>query len=119
MHIGHGWDLNENTKLANLNLSKFNCFIFKRCKGEVIAALAEKLLYLGSVVVLEALVARRAVRFAVELGLSSSIIEGDSEGVYRALQNSDWHHSSIGEIVKDIVSIAGSSRTFSFSHTKR
>ena len=28
MHIGHGWDLNENTKLANLNLSKFNCFIF-------------------------------------------------------------------------------------------
>ena len=54
-------------------------------RGEVIAALAEKLLYLGSVVVLEALVARRAVRFAVELGLSSSIIEGDSEGVYRAL----------------------------------
>ena len=55
----------------------------------------------------------------MELGLSSSIIEGDSEGVYRALQNSDWHQSSIGEIVKDIVSIAGSSRTFSFSHTRR
>lgn len=28
MHIGHGRDLNENTKLANMNLSKFNCFIF-------------------------------------------------------------------------------------------
>ena len=39
--------------------------------------------------------------------------------VYRALQASNWHHSSIGEIVKDIVSIAGSSRTFSFSHTRR
>ena len=28
-------------------------------------------------------------------------------------------HSSIGEIVKDIVSIASSLRTFSFSHTRR
>ena len=55
----------------------------------------------------------------MELGLSSSLIEGDSEVVYRALQASDWHHSSIGEIVKDIVSIAGSRRTFSFSHTRR
>ena len=93
--------------------------IVRDARGEVIAALAEKILYPGSVNVLEALVARRAVKFAVELGLSSSIIEGDSEVVYRALQASNWHHSSIGEIVKDIVSIAGSSRTFSFSHTKR
>ena len=93
--------------------------IVRDARGEVIAALAEKLLYPGSVVVLESLAARRAVSFAMELGLSSSIIEGDLEVVFKALQNSDWHHSSIGEIVKDIVSIAGSSRTFSFSHTRR
>ena len=55
----------------------------------------------------------------MELGLSSSILEGDSEVVYRALQASDWHHSSIGEIVKDTVSMVGSLRTFSFSHTRR
>ena len=53
------------------------------------------------------------------MGLSSSILEGDSKVVYRALQASDWRHSSIGEIVKDIVSITGSLRTFSFSHTRR
>ena len=51
----------------------------------MIAALAEKILYLGSVEVLEALVARKATKFVVELGLSSSIPEGDSEVVYRAL----------------------------------
>ena len=93
--------------------------IVRDARGEVIAALAEKLIYPGSVVVLESLAARRAVSFAMELGLSSSIIEGDSEVVFKALRNSDWHHSSIGEIVKDIVSIVGSSRTFSFSHTRR
>ena len=92
--------------------------IVRDARGEVIAALAEKILYPRSVDVLEALAARRAVKFAVELGLSSSIIEGDSEVVYRALQASDWHHSSIGEIVKDIVSIASSLRTFSFLRTR-
>ena len=37
---------------------------------------------------------------------------------YWALQASDWRHSSIGEIVKDTVSMVGSLRTFSFSHTR-
>ena len=50
-------------------------------KGEVIAALAEKIPYLGSVEVLEALAARRAAKFAMELGLSSSEFEGDSKVV--------------------------------------
>ncbi|XP_030959402.1 uncharacterized protein LOC115981406 [Quercus lobata] len=67
----------------------------------------------------EALAARRTAKFAMELGLSSSILEGDSEVVYRALQASNWRHSSIGEIVKDTVSMVGSLRTFSFSHTRR
>ena len=50
-------------------------------KGEVIAALAEKIPYPGSVEVLEALAARRAAKFAMELGLSSSEFEGDSKVV--------------------------------------
>ncbi|XP_050255047.1 uncharacterized protein LOC126700926 [Quercus robur] len=93
--------------------------IVRDARGEVITTLAEKILYPGSVEVLEALAARRATKFAVELGLSSSILEGDSEVVYRALQASNWRHSSIGEILKDTVSMVGSLRTFSFSHTRR
>ena len=92
--------------------------IVRDARGEVIAALAEKILYPGLVEVLEALATRRVAKFAVELGLSSSILEGDSEVVYRVLQTSDWHHSSI-EIVKYTVSIASSLRTFSFSHTRQ
>ncbi|XP_075665729.1 uncharacterized protein LOC142635464 [Castanea sativa] len=93
--------------------------IVRDARGEVIAALAEKILYPGSVEELEALAARRAAKFAMELGLSSSVLEGDFEVVCRALRATNWGHSSIGEIVKDTVSIIGSLRTFSFSHTMR
>ena len=39
--------------------------------------------------------------------------------VCRALRVADWGHSSIGQIVKDILSIVDSLRTFSFSHTRQ
>lgn len=92
--------------------------IIRDVKRNVIAALANKIPYSGSVEVLEALAARRAAKFVVELGLSISEFEGDSEVVWRALRATDWAHSSIGEIIKDTVSIVGSLRTFSFSHTR-
>ncbi|XP_050289950.1 uncharacterized protein LOC126728124 [Quercus robur] len=93
--------------------------IVRDSKGEVIAALAEKIPYPGSVEVLEALAARRAAKFVVELGLSAAEIEGDSEVVWRALKAADGAHSAWGVIIKDTMSIVGSLRTFSFSHTRR
>ena len=92
--------------------------IIRDIKGLVIAALAEKIPYPGSVEVLEALAARRAARFALEVGLTGFEFEGDSEVVWRALRSADGAHSSIGEIIKDTMSIVGSLRTFSFSHTR-
>ena len=93
--------------------------IIRDVKGRVIAALAEKIPNPGSVEVLEALAARRAARFVVELGLTASEFEGDSKVVWRALRTADVAHSSMGEIIKDTMSIVGSLRTFSFSHTRR
>ena len=69
--------------------------------------------------VLEALAARRAVNFIVELGITGSEFEGDSELVCRALRSAELGHSSIGQIVKDIMSIIGSLSFFSFSHIRR
>ncbi|XP_030945916.1 uncharacterized protein LOC115970418 [Quercus lobata] len=93
--------------------------VVRNAKGEVIAALAEKILYPGSVEMLEALAARRAVNFIVELGFAGSEFEGDSEVVCRALRSTESGHSSIGQIVKDIMSIIGSLSFFSFSHIRR
>ena len=55
--------------------------IIRDVKGHVIAVLAEKIPYPGSMEVLEALAVRRVARFVVELGLTDSEFEGDSEVV--------------------------------------
>ena len=75
--------------------------VVQDAKGEVIAALAEKITYPGSVVLLEALATRRAAKFIVELGISLFEFEGDLEVVYRALRTTDWSHPSFGQIIKD------------------
>ena len=93
--------------------------VVRDANGEVIAALAEKITYPGSVEMVEALVARRVAKFVVELGISLSEFEGDSEVVCKALRAADWGHPYIDQIVKDTWSIVGSLRTFSFSHTRR
>ena len=87
-------------------------------KGDVIVALAEKIPYPGSVEVLEALAARRAAKFVVELGLSVAEFEGASEVVWKALKATDGAHSAMGVIIKDTMSIVGLLRTFSFSPTR-
>ena len=82
--------------------------IVRNDRGEVLAALSEKIPYPCSVVLVEVLAARRAVQFIMELGITQSIFEGDSEIVYKALKAVDVGQSSIGQFVKDIMSIAGS-----------
>ena len=77
--------------------------VVRNATDEVLAALSEKFPYPGSVEVVEILAARRAVRFIVELGMSQSIFEGDSEIVYKTLKSVDVGHSSIGQYVKDIM----------------
>ncbi|XP_050248676.1 uncharacterized protein LOC126695926 [Quercus robur] len=93
--------------------------VVRNGNGEVLAALSEKIPYPGTVELVEILAARRAVQFIVELGMAQSIFEGDSKIVYKALKSGDVGHSSIGQYVKDIMSIPGSIRTFSFSHIRR
>ena len=51
--------------------------VVRDANGEVIAALAEKITFPGTMEMLEALAARRAVKFAVELGISLYEFEGD------------------------------------------
>ena len=79
--------------------------VARNAKGAVLATLAEKISHPGSMEVLEALAERRAAKFIVELGITGSVFEGDSEIVCRALWTADCSHSSIGQIVKDTMSM--------------
>ena len=93
--------------------------VVRNANREVIAAVLEKISYPSSMDLVEVLAARKAVLFIVELGISQSMFEGDSKVVYKALKAVDVGHSSIGQYVKDIMSIIGSLQTFSFSHIRR
>ena len=93
--------------------------VIQNSNGEVVVALSEKIIYLNSVEVLEALAARRAAQFAVEVGICQSVFEGDSEVVCNTLKAANGGHPSIGQFVKDFLSIVSSLKTFSFSHTRR
>ena len=88
-------------------------------KGEVMASLAEKIPSPESVEMLEALAARRAAIFSVELGLHQVVIEADSETVFKALLGWCLERSSIGHIIKDCKSVSDFLQTCSFSHTRR
>ena len=73
----------------------------------------------SSVAVLETLAARKAVCFAQEIQLRSSVIEGDSEVSISAIKNKCFSHPSCGHIIRDILSLTSSFQNFSFSRTLR
>ena len=93
--------------------------IIRNSKGEVLAALSKRIPTPSSVVILESFAARRAVQFIHEIGLRSSIFNGDSTTSISALRGRTLLHSSSSHLIKDILSLASSSQSFSFSHTHR
>ena len=85
--------------------------------GEVLATLVEIIPLPSSIHVLETLAARRAIHFVQELGMHSSVFEGDSEVSISTKKNQCLSHPSCGHLDKDILSSASSFQNFSFSHT--
>ena len=51
---------------------------------------------------MEILAARRAVIFAMEIGIQQPHFEGDSETVTKALQMGNMFSSSFGHLVKEV-----------------
>lgn len=93
--------------------------VIRNSAGEVMASLSEKIRLPSSVEAVEALAARRAVRFVQEVGITESILEGDSLSIISALKNGDRMNSAIGYLIKDTLSYVISNRSLSFSHVHR
>ena len=93
--------------------------VVRNNRGQVLAALVEKVTKPVSTEVLEVLVARRVVQFVLELGFVHSMFEADATTVIKALADGNCSIPSFGHIVKDIESISGLLQTKSFSHVRR
>ena len=70
--------------------------------GAAIGALSMRIPLPQSVAMVETLGCRRAVQFAVEIGLHEVIVEGDVAGVIQAIKNREADQSVHGHIVGDI-----------------
>lgn len=64
----------------------------------------------------ETMVAARVMEFTQELGIDSTIIEGDSELVINTLKDVSPSHTSFGLLIQDTKVFAKSFHCLSFSH---
>ena len=92
--------------------------VIRDSAGLIIGALSQKIRYPGSVDMVEALAASRAVVFAKELCLQSMVVEGDSLRVIQALIDDRPSRTMFGNVIADIHSLV-SNIDCSFCHVKR
>ena len=89
-------------------------------KVEDLAVLFEKISQPPSMVLLETMAARRAAYFIHEIGIPSSILEGDLEISTNVLRHGNFSSSSFGHLIKDIImSSVSSLQNYSCLHTLR
>ena len=88
-------------------------------EGSVIGALSERIALPPSMEDVEALVGRRSIAFAKEIGLQEVIFEGDAEIIITSLFTDGECMSPFGHLIEDSRQLAASLKAFTFSHVKR
>ena len=93
--------------------------VIRNQHGRVMASLSEHILLPPTVLEVEALVARRGLELAVELGFRNIVLESDSQILITALREGSYSLSSIGHIVQDIKFIASYLSLINYTHVRR
>ena len=93
--------------------------VVRDCDGQIIGALWQNIGSVQSAEMVEALVARREVRFATELCLFQVIIEGDCSRVIAALKGFGCCRTFFGHIIDESKRIRGTLRSYLFQHVRR
>jgi ribonuclease HI len=93
--------------------------IIRDGQGNVIAALSQQVKSKHDPVIAEAIAARRAVEFCIEVEVQEVIFEGDSMLVVKAIQDSQPNWLPYGQIIDDIKWVMGSLRRWKIRHVKR
>ena len=97
------------------NLAGLGVIVHDNC-GAPIGALSMPTSLVQFVVELEALACQRAIQFALEIGLSCVVVEGDSAVVINALLNGTSKLASYGNILDDIRVQASAFQCVDFIH---
>ena len=93
--------------------------VIRNSEGAVIASLSQQIPLPATVTQVEALAARRATEFAVELGITSAVLEGDSDIVHKELISTDLSLALHGHIIHDVKQLASYFTCIRFVHVRR
>jgi ribonuclease HI len=66
----------------------------------------------------EALVAKGAIQFALEIGIMEDEFEGDSETIVKALKDVCPSHTTFGLIIEDVRALSSNLEKVHFNHIK-
>nr|POE83782.1 hypothetical protein CFP56_06104 [Quercus suber] len=103
----------QDRKMASIGV------VIRNSGGHVIGALSDRINLPATVDDVEALACRKAISFALELGLANVVFEGDSETIIQALNEDSNCANTFGHIIEDIRALALNFVSFCFSHVKR
>ena len=117
---------NTNSFKANFDGAVFNNsnstgvgVIIRDSNGEVIAAMFERILLPTTMMEVEMLACRRAVTFAIEVGIQDITFEGDSLTMIRAINSGGASEAPYGNLIEDILVYVSSFSSVVFKHVKR
>ncbi|XP_030923094.1 uncharacterized protein LOC115949977 [Quercus lobata] len=77
--------------------------VIRNSEGVVLASLSQQIPLPNTVAQVEALAARRAAEFALEIGINQVVIEGDSEVIYKDLVNPGPSLALHGHLIFDVL----------------
>ena len=116
----------ENLYKANFDTTMFEHLgftglgvVIRDCRGNVLAALSQKIALPQSVEMAEALATKRAVQLATEMSFLRVMVEGDCKRVVQALQAHGRSLTLYGHVIVDACRIGATLQICSFHHVLR
>ena len=83
------------------------------------ASMAQQIPLPTTVAQVEALVVWRATEFALEIGITTTILEGDSETIVKELMEPNPSLALHGHLIQDVKSLRNSFNSLNFTHVRR
>lgn len=88
--------------------------VIRNSEGAVMASLSQQVPLPATVAQVEALAARRAIEFALEVGITQAIIKGDSDIIFKDLTSPGLSLALHGYLIHDVKQLANAFTNISF-----
>ena len=108
----------DGTLFSKENQARIGVVVHNK-EGLVLASLSQQIPLPATVLEVETLATRRALEFAIEIGVHRVILEGDSIILFNALQSTNHSLAHFGHLAEDVKYLASCFQKCMFSHVRK